>query len=595
MAATARKLAAILFADIAGFSRLMERNESLTFARLHRLEHEVTHPMVAEHGGRVVKTTGDGFFAEFASSTAAVHCAIAMQKAIVALESGQADIDRIRFRMGINIGDVIVDEQDLLGDGVNIAARLEPLAPADGICISHAVFDQLRDDLGVTFADAGEQHLKNISRPIRAFTTCLSEPAGLPAPAAPASAPGDIRRLSIVVLPFVNMGADPGQQYFADGITEDITIQLSKIRNSFVIGRNTAFSYKEKTPDLNKIGKELGVRYALLGSVERLDDGVDTRVRLVDTLSGATLWEDTIEVDKAGIRNIRQEVVTRMTMALNLQLIAAEAKRSWAGSSGDMEAGDLAMQGRAQYYRRPTQENLALVLQLYDRALNLQPDNQTALVGRALILIEQSFGWPLQDEQLQSRLAEADRALIAAIAIDRRDAEAHYVLSRCRQMQGRIAAAIAEAEMALDLNPNHVEATAWRGLLFVFDGQPECALDPLRKALCQSPRDPMRWMRMFWLCTAHTNMGQYTEAIRWCEKAIAINPGWWGTSSYQAAAYAMLGDVDNAARAKAKLLALHPDFHVHYFNGSAFSPNPEFLQRLDQYYYAGLRKAGLPM
>jgi class 3 adenylate cyclase/TolB-like protein len=413
-----RKLAAIMIADVAGFSRLMERDESLTFARLRRLREEVNFPKIEEHGGRVIKTTGDGFIAEFGSATAAVRCGIEIQRSVIELESGQTDSDRIRFRIGIHVGDILIDGEDIAGDGVNIAARLESLSPVDGICISSSVREQIRSDLGVSFEDLGERKLKNISRPIRAYaarfrdaTFRQSATAISPTQKVPASKP---IRLSIVVLPFTNLSGDPAQDYFADGITTDVTTQLSKIKGSYVIGHGTAYTYKDKHVDTKALGIELGVRYVLTGSVDRFEEGVDTNVQLVDSLTGAVLWADTIEVDKAGIRNIRREVVVRLAHALSLQLVEAEARRSQVESPDNPDATDLSMQGWAMFYRNTaTKENILAAQTLFERALAVHPDCQPALVGRALMMGLQTIRCPSSrnDELLRNAEADALRAI----------------------------------------------------------------------------------------------------------------------------------------------------------------------------------------
>ncbi len=430
-----------MFADVAGFSRLMERNESLTFSRLRRLREEVNFLKVEEYGGRVIRATGDGFLAEFGSALAAVRCGLDIQRTVIELESGQAMADRIRFRIGINVGDVIVDGDDVAGDGVNIAARLEALAPVDGICVSSIVREQIRDDFD--FKDMGEQKLKNIARPIRTYAlhpdSSAPSPTLAPAFDKPAAKPV---RLSIVVLPFTNVSGDPTQEYFSDGITDEVTAQLSKIRGSYVIGRDTAFRYKGKDVDIQSLGIELGVRYVLRGSVERFDEGIDTTAQLWDALSGTVLWSDTMEVDKAGVRNIRREVVNRLAIALNLQLIEAEAKRSQSENAESPDATDLVMQARAAYYRANTLDALKQVRAMFEKALLINASDQPALVGRAVTMIEQVFGWP--SDANAELINEVDRVMAIAMPLDRRDAYAHFVMSRLRQMQCRIEAALAE-------------------------------------------------------------------------------------------------------------------------------------------------------
>ena len=581
---TVRKLAAIMFADVAGFSRLMERNEALTFSRLRRLREEVNFLKVEEYGGRVIRATGDGFLAEFGSATAAVQCGLDIQRTVIELEQGQPASDRIRFRIGINVGDIIVDGDDIAGDGVNIAARLEALAPVDGVCVSAMVREQIRDDLG--FTDMGEQKLKNIARPIRtyawrpdattpALTSALDQPVAKPL------------RLSIVVLPFTNVSGDPAQEYFSDGITDEVTAQLSRIRGSYVIGRDTAFRYKGKEIDVRSLGVELGVRYVLRGSVERFDDGIDTTAQLWDALSGTVLWADTMEVDKAAVRNIRREVVNRLAIALNLQLIEAEARYSENSESPD--ATDLVMQARAAYYRANTLEALQQVRAMFDKALSINGNDQAALVGRAVTMVEQVFGWP-SDANAQL-IDEADRLMAKAMPLDRHNAYARFVMSRLRQMQCRIEASLAENQIALELDPNLVEAIAWNGHLQFASGRPELGIEPLQRALAQSPKDRMRWVWCLMLGLNYSLMGQYHDAILWLERSIAINPRHWANLAFAAVAYTNVGDLANARRAKAQFEDV---YRGEVIEPRFYSQTPAYLELLDARVMPAWRKMGLP-
>ena len=583
---TVRKLAAIMFADVAGFSRMMERNEALTFSRLRRLREEVNFLKVEEYGGRVIRATGDGFLAEFGSAIAAVQCGLDIQRTVMALEQGQASSDRIRFRIGINVGDIIVDGDDIAGDGVNIAARLEALAPVDGICVSSMVREQFRDDFG--FIDMGEQKLKNIARPIRTYA--LHPGAAAPVPdRTPALDPPIARpvRLSIVVLPFAKVSGDPAQEYFSDGINDDVTAQLSRIRGSYVIGRDTAFRYKRKEIDIRALGVELGVRYVLRGTVERLDQGIDTTAQLWDALSGTVLWTDTMEVDKAAVRNIRREVVNRLAIALNLQLIEAEARHSLTSENPD--ATDLVMQARAAYYRANTLEALLNVRSMFDKVLVINPDDQAALVGRAVTMVEQVFGWP---SAANARLIdEADRLMAMAMPLDRHNAYARYVMSRLRQMQCRIEAALAENRIALELDPNLVEAIAWNGHLQFASGRPDLGIEPLQQALAQSPKDRMRWVWCLMLGLNYTLMGQYHDAIIWLERSIAINPRHWANLAFAAVAYANVGDLVNARRARDQFQDV---YRGEVIEPRFYSQTPAYLELLEARVMPAWRSMGLP-
>jgi TolB-like protein len=320
-----RRLSAILAADVAGYSRLMHYDEETTHAKLTALLTDAVAPAVAEHGGRIVKNTGDGFLAEFPSAVEAVRAAVQFQTHIKELTISDVEDSRIAFRVGVNIGDVIVEPQDIFGDGVNIAARLEGIAEPGGICISSAAYDYVRGKVGVEFIDLGEQALKNIARPIRAYAV-VRDRSSPPTQAEPGAL--SLPHLSIVVLPFANLSADPEQDYFVDGVTENLTTDLSRISGSLVIARNTAFTYKSKAFDVKQIGRELRVRYVLEGSVQRGGNRMRVNVQLIDAQTGNHLWADRFDKPLADLFDMQDEIVARLAGALNAQLVAAEARRA---------------------------------------------------------------------------------------------------------------------------------------------------------------------------------------------------------------------------------------------------------------------------
>src|SRR5579863_9510638 len=320
-----RRLSAIVAADVAGYSRLMGLDEVGT-ARILREHRAVSDALVAKHGGRIVKTTGDGLLIEFASVVDAVECAVAVQSAMAERNEGIPQDRRMLFRMGINLGDILIEGDDILGDGVNVAARLEGVAKPGGICISASAYDQVRGKIAVEFTDLGEQSLKNIARPVRAYTVV---PDGLAAgiqAGSTTSSPSSAPRLSIVVLPFANIGGDPEQDYFVDGVTESLTTDLSRIGGSFVIGRHTAFTFKGKAVDLKQIGRELNVRYVLEGSVQRGGNRIRVNVQLIDAETGNHLWAERFDKPIADLFDMQDEIVARVANALNTQFIVAEAR-----------------------------------------------------------------------------------------------------------------------------------------------------------------------------------------------------------------------------------------------------------------------------
>src|SRR6201993_1181560 len=323
-----RRLSAILAADVAGYSRLMHNDEEATHAKLTALLAEAVAPAIAEHGGRIVKNTGDGVLAEFPSAVEAVRAAVQFQTRISGLTIAEVESERIAFRVGVNIGDVIVEPHDIFGDGVNIAARLEGIAEPGGICISSSAYDQVRSKVGVEFADLGEQTLKNIGLPVRAYAVIRDEPSPATRAERARANPLSPRHLSIVVLPFANLSGDPAQDYFVDGVTESLTTDLSRIWGAFVIGRHTAFTYKGKAVDLVTIGRELNVRYVVEGSVQRSDNRLRVNVQLIDAESGTHIWAERFDKPVANLFDMQDEIVARLARTLGTRLIVAEARRA---------------------------------------------------------------------------------------------------------------------------------------------------------------------------------------------------------------------------------------------------------------------------
>jgi TolB-like protein len=384
----------------------MGLDEEATHARFTALLKDAIEPAIAEHRGRIVKTTGDGFLAEFPSAVEAVRAAMQFQTRIKELTTTEVEDRRIVFRVGVNIGDVIVEPHDIFGDGVNIAARLEGIAEAGGICISASAYEQVRGKVPVDFTDLGEQALKNIARPIRVYAVGPSANARQTAPL-PSSAP----RLSMVVLPLANIGDDPAQEYFVDGVTESLTTDLSRISGAFVIARNTAFTFKGKPVDVKKLGHELNVRYVLEGSVQRGGNRLRVNVQLIDVETGNHLWAERFDKPVADLFDMQDEIVSRLANTLNAQLIEAEARR--AERSLHPDAMDLIFQGMACFNKGRTSEYLAQSRSFFERALALDPKNVEALVGLAVVDAA-AVGMALTVDRA-ARLAAAETALIKAL------------------------------------------------------------------------------------------------------------------------------------------------------------------------------------
>ncbi|OKO67889.1 adenylate/guanylate cyclase domain-containing protein [Bradyrhizobium sp. NAS96.2] len=587
---TERRLSAILAADVAGYSRLMHDDEETTHAALTALLTEAIAPAIDEHGGRIVKNTGDGFLAEFPSAVEAVRAAVQFQSRISDLTTGDAQDRRIAFRVGINIGDIIVEPHDIFGDGVNIAARLESIAEPGGICISSSAYDHVRGKVGVEFADLGEQNLKNIPRPVRAFAAVRE---GSPSPAIHAerarpdtlSAP----RLSIVVLPFANLSGDPEQEYFADGVTESLTTDLSRIAGSLVIGRHTAFTYKGKAVDLRQIGRELNVRYVLEGSVQRSSNRLRVNVQLIDAGTGNHLWAERFDKPMADLFEMQDEVVSRLANALNAQLIAAEARR--AERSFHPDALDLYFQGIARWNKQWTPEHMAQARRFFERALQLDPGNVEAQVGIAAVDVA-SAGFFLADDT-NVRLAAAEATLSKVLSLAPQHAYAHMLLGVIQMSTGRAAQGIAECEHSLALNRNLAEAHAVIGASKVFIGRAVETEAHIHEALRFSPRDEGAHRWMSWAGFAKFHLGADAEAVEWLHLSLKANPNYPVAHFELAAALAHLGRLDEARGAVKAGLSLDPNFTIHRLKSLPFSDNPTFragAKRLTQ----GMRLAGVP-
>jgi TolB-like protein/class 3 adenylate cyclase len=443
-----RKLAAILVSDVVGYSRLTGADEDRILARLRTLRSDLIDPTIAVHHGRVVKRTGDGAIVEFRSVVDAVNCAIEIQRAMVERNAGVAPDKRIEFRIGVHLGDVVEESDgDLMGDGVNIAARLEGVANPGAICLSEDAYRQVKGRLDVAVTDLGPTQLKNIAEPIRAYSLEVGKPMEakpLPVPAPEKSAPP---RLSMVVLPFANIGGDPEQEHFVDGVTESLTTDLSRIRGAVVIARNTAFTYKGKPFDVKTIGRELNVRYVLEGSVQRSGNRMRVNVQFIDAETGSHLWAERFDKPLADLFDTQDEIVARLANALNTQLVAAEALR--AEQTPTPDSMDLYFQGLAWLNKGPAPVNVGQARSFFDRALGADPGNVDALVGSARADVFAYVG-----AAPMSALADAEAKLTKALSSVPDDARAHATLGVVYIFTKRAEEGIAECERALELDRN---------------------------------------------------------------------------------------------------------------------------------------------
>ena len=487
--ATTRRLAAILAADVAGYSRLMGSDEEGTLNRLKAHRRELVDPKIREHHGRIVKTTGDGMLVEFSSVVDAVRCAVEIQRAMVDRNATVPEDKRITFRIGVNLGDVIADSGDIYGDGVNIAARLEALAEPGGVCISRTVRDQIRDKLLYVFDDMGERKVKNIARPLRVYALSAAAVAGLPpviAPARPRAARRratprqELPRLSIVVVPFANLSNDPDQEYFADGITDDLTTDLSRISGSFVIARTTAFTYKGKPIDVKQIGRELGVRYVLEGSVRRTGDQVRMNAQLIDAESGAHLWADRFDTNLANLAEAQSEITGRLAWTLNVALLSDAGRRIEHENAIDPDARDLVMRGWARWYGPQSPKAAEEAQKAFERALEIDPRSSDARIGIARILtVRLANVWTsssFQQDATQQDVGRAERLLFEAIESDPNQPMAYAIMGFVRRMQGRLTESRITFETAITLDPNLEWAQLQLGWTLLFLGQPGLAI-----------------------------------------------------------------------------------------------------------------------
>jgi adenylate cyclase len=591
-----RRLAAILVADVAGYSRLMGADEEGTHERLQAHRRELVDPKIGEHSGRVVKNTGDGVLAEFPSVVDAVRCAVELQRVMIDREAGMPEDRRIRFRIGINLGDVILEDDDIFGDGVNVAARLEALAEPGGICISRMVRDQIRDKLPYAFEDLSEQSVKNIARPVRVYALRPGAVGVATGPAVPAASPipepAIAPRMSIVVLPFANLGNDPDQQYFVDGITEDLTTDLSRIPGSFVIARNTAFTYQGKPVDARQIGRELGVRYILEGSVRRTANQVRVNVQLIDAESGAHVWADRFDTDCANLAGVQDEIIGRLARSLNVELAKDVGLRIERERMADPDALDLVMRGRAVMNRPVSAARYEEALPLLEQALEIDPRSvdaklfvASALAGRA------ADGW---SSSRQQDLARAEKLLLEVLEVDPNSLQARSKMGQVLREQGRLAEAKIELEMAIALDGNSVKALRWLANTLTWLGEPEAGIPHLEKAIRLGPRDPDVANNYQALGVCHLLIGHVDQAIDLLRRARAANPRWGPIPLWLAGALGLKGELDEARAALAEAIKLRPEINSLAQARALYAGSPRYWALREKTLNVGLRRAGFP-
>ncbi|WP_119275152.1 adenylate/guanylate cyclase domain-containing protein [Taklimakanibacter deserti] len=568
--AVERRLAAILAADMVGYSRLMGKDEAGTLAALKAVRAEVIDPKVAEHNGRVFKATGDGVLAEFPSVVNAVACAVAIQQQMVSRSTGGQPEQQIDLRIGINIGDVIVDGDDVFGDGVNVAARLEGIASPGEVVVSSAVRDHIGNRLDLLFDDLGDQQLKNISMPVRSYRVRLgNNEKSQRLDSVPST------KTSIAVLPFTNMSSDHEQEYFVDGLSEDLITSLSKIPELFVIARHSTFAYKGKSIDLRQVARELGADHIIEGSVRRAGRRVRVTAQLIEAKSGGHLWADRFDRDLEDIFAVQDEVVANIVSSLSMALPASRTRRERHVPS--IEAYDLFVRGRALSV--DTIEKTTLAYPLLERVIELDPDFSDAHAWLAMNLIFQF---------IDSGKGEMEKILSAAkraVSLDPENALGHFALGYAIAYSGDLREGRVEFELALRFNPNHADAWLYLADLEVLDGRPEAAVSTVERALRLNPypHATYYWLWGFALYAAR----RYEEAARHLE-----HPSCRGTGSQRirAAALAQLGQLNQAHDVSRQFMTNYPKFTT-----SGWAKTQPFRDPRDlQHFVDGYIKAGLP-
>jgi adenylate cyclase len=580
-----RRLTAILAADVAGYSRLVGKDEEGTLARLKAHRREFIDGKIAEHSGRIVKTTGDGLLIEFASAVDAVRCAIAVQRGMAERNTDLPENTRIEFRIGVHVGDVVIEDGDIFGDGVNIAARLEGIASPGTICISDDAYRQVRGKLDTSFDDRGDQHLKNIASPVRVYAI---QPAGTPAGVPPAARvhPELPDKPSIVVLPFDNMSAEPGQDYVADGIVEAITAALSRIRSFFVIARNSAFTYKGRSVNVRDIGKQLGVAYVLEGSVQKGGNRLRITVQLVETETGSHVWSSRYDGTMDDIFDLQDRITEQLAGAIQPSIRIAEIERSRRKRPQDLSCYDYTMRAMPHVWALEKEESTK-ALELLEKALMIDPDYPLALslagwchAQRSVYnFVEDIAGSQAKARALAERAAElgGDDPIILA------------VLGAVHTFVRNLGTARILLERALTLDPN--AAWAWHRLGWVenYCERPREAMPHFERALRLSPLDPMNFNNYVGLGSSYELLGEYDKAAEMYRRGLQERPNARWLYRHLAGALSAAGRIEEANVAVAELLRSYPDFTISKFRQAMVFTSGALDRMADN-----LRRLGLP-
>ena len=582
-----RKLTVILAADVEGYSRLMGADEEATLETLD-VYREIIDGLIARHDGRIFGTAGDSVLAEFASVVEAVRTAISVQDELEARNTELPEERRLRFRIGVNLGDVMVKGDDLLGDGVNVAARLEGLAEPGGICVSGNVHEQIENKLDLGYEDLGFQDVKNIARPVRAYRVVLEPGPGtvtVPSPQPRRSPAAD--KPSIAVLPFTNMSADPEQEYFSDGITEDLITDLSKISGLFVVSRNAVFLYKGKAVKPIEVSQELGVRYVLEGSVRKAADRVRISAQLIDPTTGYHLWAERYDRDLTDIFALQDEITEKIVAALEVKLTAGEQEQVARRYTDNLEAYDYFLRGRA-YQVRATKETTAQAREMFERAIELDP----SFAGAYAILSHTHWrDWRNQWSEDTQALERAFEAAKKAVALDDSLPLAHTYLGWAYVWRKQYEEAIAEGERAIALDPNFAEGYARLGQILIFAGRPEEGIGLVKKAMRLDPHYPPN--HLVYLARGYDLLGKHEDAITALRECITRDPDRYAAHKSLAVIYGLLGRREEAQAEVAELFRLRPHGGFDASLTDVREKMPFKDQEVLERHVEGMRKAGL--
>jgi len=577
-----RRLAAIFTADVAGYSRLVGADEEGTIDRLSAHRRELIEPKIAEHQGRLVKTTGDGVLAEFASPVKAVRCAIDVQHGMAARNVDIPEGSRIEFRIGINLGDVVVDDDDIYGDGVNIAARLENIAEPGSVFISRAVRDFVTDTAELVLEDLGERELKNIAKPVQVFR--IAAPAQAVA-ASQAPAPAVPQKPSIAVLPFTNMSGDAEQEYFSDGMTEDLITDLSKISALFVIARNSSFAYKGRLVKVQEIGRDLGVRFVLEGSIRKSGNRVRITAQLIDAESGGHLWAERFDRDLTDIFATQDEVVEKIVRALAVTLTQGEEKRLGRRGTANVAAYEAVLRAR-ELLGGATRETVAQARATYQRAIELDASYAVPHAGLAATAVSDYVSDWADDPGAE--LDQAERWARRALELDESEPFAHMALGHVLLWRRDHDGALAEFRSMIALDPNFAQGHSATGLALMYAGRAAEALEAFALSKRLDPHYPS--IVLHYLAQANFSLGNCGTAAKQLLERIARTPGTDSSRMMLAACYGHLGRVEEARAAWAELLKVNPDFSLEQRERVLPYKDPRDFARIAD----GLAKAGLP-